>query len=48
LQADSTVGNSIELVVGPNYHGARKVTVAAPRSSTPAGQPRTAADNPCT
>jgi LCP family protein required for cell wall assembly len=47
LQADSSIGNTIQLLVGPNYQGARKVTVSSARPASPGGQPRTAADNPC-
>jgi LCP family protein required for cell wall assembly len=48
LQADASMGNSVELIVGSNYHGARQVTVATAHPSTPARvQTRTAADNPC-
>jgi LCP family protein required for cell wall assembly len=55
LQPDSSLGRTLELVVGSGYDGAKKVTVTtakpstAPAAGSPAAAPgKTAADNPCT
>ncbi|MGB8651641.1 MAG: LCP family protein [Mycobacteriales bacterium] len=57
LQPDSSLGRTLDLVVGSSYKGAQKVTVSAPTpSSSPAGAGsttaaapiKTAQDNPCT
>jgi LCP family protein required for cell wall assembly len=48
LQEVPSLGNTVQLLVGTNYHGARHVTVSAPTpASTGKIQTRTAADNPC-
>jgi hypothetical protein len=47
LQEDASLGSSIQLVVGSNYHGARHVTVTAAPSAAAKIQTRTASDNPC-
>ncbi|MCW2671063.1 MAG: cell envelope-related transcriptional attenuator [Frankiales bacterium] len=52
LQADSSLGRTLDLVIGTDYNGAQKVTVtpqatSAPSTST-AAPVRTAANNPCT
>jgi LCP family protein required for cell wall assembly len=48
LQLDTQLGHSVQLILGTNYQGARKVTVQATASSSHAAIPtRTAADNPC-
>jgi LCP family protein required for cell wall assembly len=47
LKEDASIGNSINLMLGTNYKGARKVTVTSAPSSTPKIQTRTAVDNPC-
>jgi hypothetical protein len=52
LQADSSLGRTLDLVIGTDYSGAQKVTVtpqatSAPSTSTSAPV-RTAANNPCT
>jgi LCP family protein required for cell wall assembly len=53
LVADSSLGRTLELVVGSSYNGAKPVTVTASQpSATPvpgaAAPVKTAADNPCT
>jgi LCP family protein required for cell wall assembly len=52
LQADSSLGTTLDLVVGSGYKGAQKVTVSgAPPTKAPTtgNTPvKTAADNPCT
>ncbi|MFL6240011.1 MAG: LCP family protein [Actinomycetes bacterium] len=47
LQEDGSLGSSVQLVVGTNYHGARHVTAVAAPSSSAQVVTRTAADNPC-
>ncbi len=54
LQADSSLGRTLQLVVGTSYTGAQKVTVTAKPttpttgSTTAAAPLKTAANNPCT
>jgi LCP family protein required for cell wall assembly len=53
LHADSSLGRTLELVIGTDYTGAKKVTVtpsASPSPGTSGAAPavRTAAENPCT
>ncbi|MCU1592660.1 MAG: cell envelope-related transcriptional attenuator [Frankiales bacterium] len=57
LQADSSLGRTLQVVVGSSYAGAQKVTVTAAPSSKPstgtgttsaAAPVKTAQDNPCT
>ncbi len=55
LQADSSLGRTLDLVVGSSYSGAQKVTVSSapatrsPSTTDPAAVPvKTAQDNPCT
>jgi hypothetical protein len=47
LRADASIGNRINVMLGTNYKGTRKVTVTPAASSTPKIQTRTAVDNPC-
>ena len=55
LAADSSLGRTLDLVVGSDYKGAQKVTVTAkpsatqaPTTGTPVVPVKTAQDNPCT
>ena len=54
LQADNSLGRTVQLVIGSTYKGAQKVTVsavkpsAAPAPGTAAVPVKTAQDNPCT
>ncbi len=52
LQADSSLGRTLDLVVGSSYTGAQKVTVTTAKPSTTPGTAaapvKTAQDNPCT
>lgn len=50
LQPDPTLQQTLEVVVGTNYTGAQKVTIAAPKgpaAADPLTKTRTAADDPC-
>jgi LCP family protein required for cell wall assembly len=52
LQADSSLGRTLDLVIGTDYSGAQKVTVTPQATQSPssatASPVRTAANNPCT